>query len=182
MTVVHLTATPTCSSSMHRCTGVCAVLLIAGLRISALSQPPNDFILKSVDILLSPTPFSVLICLPSPLIPYAPDSLLPTPPVHLGPGLPDPSGGTLRSATHSATAPSPLPTLVTSCTVPPAIRCRSVLYFPDTEFHTFLFIKTYRCKAYFEHATQFSTAKTSPGPHPKAAILDLNPGWQTDFG
>ena len=48
---------------MNRCIGECAVLLVAGLRISALSQPPTDFTIQSVGILqnmvnpsLSPTP------------------------------------------------------------------------------------------------------------------------------
>ena len=36
-----------------RCTGECVELLIAGLRISALSQPPTDFTPKSVTIRLS---------------------------------------------------------------------------------------------------------------------------------
>ena len=68
------------------------MLLIAGLRISALSQPPTGFIPKPVIILLPqalPHPLSVLICRPSPLLPYAPSSLLP-----LSPGLLDPSNGT----------------------------------------------------------------------------------------
>ena len=33
-----------------------------------------------------------------------------------------------------------------------------------------------------KQGTQFSAAKTSPGPRAIAAILDLNPGRQTDFG
>ena len=61
------------------------MLLIAGLRISALSQPPTGFLPKPVAILLPqalPPPPSVLIRRPSPLLPYAPDSLLPLPPLH----------------------------------------------------------------------------------------------------
>ena len=41
---------------------------------------------------------------------------------------------------------------------------------------------TAKLTKYFKHAMQFSAAKTSPGPRPIPAILDLNPGWQTDFG
>ena len=43
-------------------------------------------------------------------------------------------------------------------------------------------MESFHCKAYFKHVAQFSAAKTSLGPCPIAAILDLNPGWQTDFG
>ena len=61
--------------------GLCAVLLIAGLRISALSQLPTGFLPKSQSLYSSPKP-----CPPSPfgsnpsplpLLPYAPNSLLP---------------------------------------------------------------------------------------------------------
>ena len=60
----------------------CAVLLIAGLRVSALSQPPTGFLPKPVAILLppGPTPLSVLIRRPFPLLPYGLDSLLPPSP------------------------------------------------------------------------------------------------------
>ena len=53
--------------------------MIAGLHISALSHPPTGFIPKPVAIFLPPslTALSVLIRHPSPLLPYAPDSLLP---------------------------------------------------------------------------------------------------------
>ena len=62
------------------------MLLIAGLRISALSQPSTGFLPRPIAILLTPgptPPHSVLICRPPPppstLPPYAPSSLLPFP-------------------------------------------------------------------------------------------------------
>ena len=77
---------------------MCAVLLIAGLRISALSQPPTAYLPKPVAILPPPPPPppphthththrdpttpSVLIRRPSPLLPDAPHSLLPHSPLH----------------------------------------------------------------------------------------------------
>ena len=75
---------------------VCTVLLIPGLRISALSQPPAGFLPKPVAIFLppSPTPLSVLIrhpSLPTTLCPRLPP---PPCPLHPGPGLLDPSSGT----------------------------------------------------------------------------------------
>ena len=74
----------------------------------------------------SPTPFSVIIRFPSLLLAYALDS-----PLHPGPGLPDPSGGTLRSVTHSNSTPSPPPTLVPSFTVPSIAPFPSVLRPPN---------------------------------------------------
>ena len=59
--------------------GECAVLMIAGLRISALSQPPTAFTHKSVATPPSPTCPPPLGTNPSPLplLPYPPSSPLP---------------------------------------------------------------------------------------------------------
>ena len=109
----------------HRNIGVCAVLLIAVFRISALSQPPTGFIPKPVTILLPPSPthpLSVLIRRPSPLLPNAPES----PPLHPSPGLLDPSSGTpcqqhvpfrfpvhrLHWSCHSLSPTMPLPSVI----------------------------------------------------------------------
>ena len=113
--------------------GECALLLIAGLRISALSQPPTDTTLKSVIILpphgptpTPPPPPSVLIHLPFPLLPYDLNSPHPFPPSsrHV-------PSGTLQSATHSASPPSPSPTLALSLTVTLSPPLRSVAHHPD---------------------------------------------------
>ena len=106
--------------------GSCAVLLIAGLHISALEQPPTGFLPKPVAIPPPPPrpyPLSVLIRRPSPLLPYAPSSLLPPPP------FPPSSLPVTLPVNHTFHfgSPSP-PTLVPSFTVSPCpFRPSSVL-------------------------------------------------------
>ena len=71
----------------------CVVLMIAGLRISALQQPPTGFLPKPAAILLPPgtTPLSVLIRRPPTPHPYYP--MPPTPPYPLPPSSrPGPTG------------------------------------------------------------------------------------------
>ena len=94
---------------------------------------------------LPPPPLSVLIRRPSPLLPYAPDSLLPPTPFHTGPGLLDPSSDTpcqphfpfrfpvhrLHWSRHSLSPPCPFhPSSVLQTSVGPGLLIPSAFYTP----------------------------------------------------
>ena len=107
------------------------MLLIAGIRISALSQPPTGFLPKPVAILLPqalpPPPFGSN---PSSLPPYYP--MPPTPsspsPRFIPTGPSGPFQWHSLSTTPSISVPRPPPTLVPSFTVSPCpFRPSSVL-------------------------------------------------------
>ena len=133
-------------SDQHRI-GSCAVLLIAGLRISALEQPPTGFLPKPVAILLPQAlpPLSVLIRRPSPLLPYAPDSLLPPSPPSSRPGPSEPFQWHSLSTTlpfrfpvhrlhwshHSLSPPCPFrPSSIIQTSVGPGLLIPSEFYTP----------------------------------------------------
>ena len=109
--------------------------------LAALAQPPSDTTHVSVTKPLTPTlPLLVLIQSPSPLLPYAPDSLLPPSPLHPGPGLQDPVNNTFRFGSLSTAYTGPVihcpplcpfcPSSVLQTSVDPGLLITSAFYTP----------------------------------------------------